>query len=82
MNLNHFTVRGEKSLQPMIRPRGYKTFSMLNSVEHETLNAHKCKKYHKIQRFLDSDKPKILFFMFLNIVCILIFMSRKNSMLN
>ena len=25
------------------RPRGYKTFFMLNSVEHEILNAHKYK---------------------------------------
>ena len=25
------------------RPRGYKTFSMLNSAEHEILNAHKYK---------------------------------------
>ena len=29
-------------------PRGYKTFSMLNSVEHEILNAHK---YKKIKKF-------------------------------
>ena len=26
-----------------IRPRGYKTFSMLNSAEHEICPAHKCK---------------------------------------
>ena len=26
-----------------IRPRGYKTFFMLNSIEHEILNAHKYK---------------------------------------
>ena len=26
-------------------PRSYKTFSMLNSAEHERLNAHKYKKY-------------------------------------
>ena len=24
------------------RPRGYKTFSMLNSIEHEIFPAHKC----------------------------------------
>ena len=29
-------------------PRGYKTFSMLNSVEHEILNAHK---YININKF-------------------------------
>ena len=31
---------GEK-VQDGIRPRGYKTFFMLNSVENEILNAHK-----------------------------------------
>ena len=31
-----------------IRPRGYKTFFMLNSVEHEILNAHK---YINIEKF-------------------------------
>ena len=30
------------------RPRGYKIFSMLNSVENEILNAHK---YKNIQKF-------------------------------
>ena len=29
------------------RPRGYKTFFMLNSIEHETLNAHKYKNVKK-----------------------------------
>ena len=32
----------------LIRPRGYKTFSMLNSVKHKILNAHK---YTKIKKF-------------------------------
>ena len=27
---------------PLIRPRGYKTFFMLNSIEHEIFPAHKC----------------------------------------
>ena len=31
-----------------IRPRGYKTFFLLNSVEHEILNAHK---YRNIKKF-------------------------------
>ena len=31
-----------------IRPRGYKTFSMLHSVEHKILNAHK---YKNIKKF-------------------------------
>ena len=33
-------------------PRGYKTFSMLNSVEHEILNAHK---YKNIKIFIFSQ---------------------------
>ena len=33
------------------RPRGYKTFFMLNSVEHEILNAHKYKKVKKFGCF-------------------------------
>ena len=69
------------------RPRGYKTFFILNSVEHEIVNAHKYKKYQEIRPFLDSDKPRMLFFPLTNvkmptIVGILTFMSRKNSMLN
>ena len=32
----------------LFRPRGYKTFSMLNSVEHEIINAHK---YKNIKKF-------------------------------
>ena len=54
---------------------------MLNSVEHEILNAHK----YKISRnsaFLGSDKTRMLFFPLINvkmptIVGILTFMSRK-----
>ena len=41
-------------------PRGYKTFFMLNSVEHEILNAHKYKTIKKFS-FLGSDKPRMLF---------------------
>ena len=33
------------------RPRGYKTFFVLNSVEHEILNAHKYKNIKKIGLF-------------------------------
>ena len=36
------------------RPGGYKTFFMLNWVEHEILNAHKYKKYQEIQYFSGS----------------------------
>ena len=32
-------------------PRGYKTFFMLSSVEHEILNAHKCKNIKKFGNF-------------------------------
>ena len=68
----------------MTRARGYKTFFMLNSAEHEILNAHKYKKSQEIQHFLGSDKLIMLFFMFINvkmptIVVILTFMSRKIS---
>ena len=68
--------------------RGYKTFFMVNSAEHESLNAHKYKNYQEIQLFPDSDKPRTLFFLLINvkmpttIVGILTFMSRKNFMLN
>ena len=60
---------------------------MLNSAEHEILNAHKNKniknKYQEIQLFPGSDKSIMLFFLRINakmpttIVCILLFMSRK-----
>ena len=33
------------------RPRGYKTFFMLNSTEHEILNAHKYKNIKKFDLF-------------------------------
>ena len=70
--------------RPHIWPRGYVTFFMLNSDEHEILNAYKYKKYQEIWLFLSSDKPRVLFFLLLNvkmpiIVGILTFMSRKNS---
>ena len=60
---------------------------MLNSDEHEISNAHKYKKYQEIQLFSDSDKPRMPFFLLINvkmptIVGILIFMSRKKFMLS
>ena len=68
-------------------PRGYKTFFMLNSVEHENVNAHKYKKYQEIQLFSGSDKWRRLFFLLINVkmpttVGILTFMGRKNFMLS
>ena len=70
----------------LIRPRGYKTFFMLNSVEHEILDAHKYKSIKKLGCFLGSDKPRMLFFPLMNvkmptIVGILTFMSWKSFML-
>ena len=60
---------------------------MLNSSEHEILNAHKYKDIKKIGFFLSSDKPRKLFFPLINvkmptIVGILTFMNRKNFMLS
>ena len=60
---------------------------MLSSAKHEILNAHKYEKCKKIQHFLGSDKPRMLFFLLINvkmptIVGILTFMSRENFMLS
>ena len=57
------------------------SFSLLNSAEHEILNAHKCKKNH---HFSGSDKPRMLVFLLINvkmptIVGILTFMRGKLS---
>ena len=61
-------------------PQGYKTFSMLNSAEHEILNAHKYKNVVKFIFFSGSDKPRMLFFLLISVkmptmVGILTFMS-------
>ena len=66
------------------RARGYKTFFMLNSTEHEILNAHKYTNIKEFIFFSDSGKPRMLFFLPINvkmptIVGILTFMSRKHS---
>ena len=68
-------------------PRGYKTFFELSSAEHEILNAHKYIKYQEIQLYAGSDKPRVLFFLLINVkmptnVGILTVMSRKNSVLS
>ena len=60
---------------------------MLNSVEHESLNAHKYKNIKKFGFFLGSDKPRMLVFPLINVkmastVGILTFMSRKIFMLS
>ena len=59
---------------------------MLNSTEHENLNAHKFK-ISRNSPLLGSDKPRMLFFLLINVkmpttVGILTFMSRKNFMLS
>ena len=52
----HFE-QGDESLRAVLFqekcswPRGYKTFSMLNSAEHEILNAHKYKNIKKFSIF-------------------------------
>ena len=71
----------------IIRARGYKTFLLFNSAEHEILNAHKHKNINKFSFFSGSDKPRVLFFLLINvkmpiIIGILTFMSRKNFMLS
>ena len=40
---------------------------MLNSTEHEILNAHKYKKYQEIRSFLGSDQPRIIFLPLINV---------------
>ena len=67
--------------------RDYKTFFVLNSVEHEILNAHRYKNIKKFSFLGGSDKPRILFFPLINVkmstfVDILTFMCRKNFMLS
>ena len=69
------------------RARGYKTFFMLNSAEHEMLKAHKYKNIEKLSIFSGSDKPGKLFFLLIKfemptVVGISTFMSRKNFMLS
>ena len=51
---SHFSMRGHKLMIVIAgyilaatRPRGHKTFFMLNSVEHDFLNAHKDKNIKK-----------------------------------
>ena len=60
---------------------------MLNSAEHEILNALKYENIKKFNIYSVSDKPRMLFFLLMNVkmptvVGILTFMNRKNCMLN
>ena len=61
------------------RARGYKTFFMLNSIEHKILIARKDENFkQEILHFSGSDKPRMQFFLCI-LVGILTFMSRKIS---
>ena len=79
------------------KARGYKTICMLNSAEHDILNAPKYKNIKIISLFLGSDKRRMLFIPIKNvkmptivgiltfmsrIVGILTFMSRNNVLLS
>ena len=69
------------------RPRGYKTFFVLNSVEHEILNAHKYKNVKKLGLFKARLSLECYFFPLIHvkmppIAGILTFMSGENFMLN
>ena len=60
---------------------------MLNSAGHEISNAHKYKNIKSFSFFSGSDKPKMIFFLLLNvkmqtIVGILTLISRKNFILS
>ena len=75
-----------KSWNKRPKPRGYKSFLMLNAAECKISNAHKYKNIKKFG-FLGSDKSRMLFLPLINvkmptIVGILTFMSRKNYMLS
>ena len=55
IQVNAYSFRGSNSaffmFASMIRARGYKTFFMLNSAEHDILNAHKYKNIKKFSIF-------------------------------
>ena len=57
---------------------------MLISAEHEIVNAHNIK-YQEIKLFSDSDRPRVFFFLLMNVQISLIlgtltFMHRKNEL--
>ena len=71
---------------PNLVPRSLK-FSMLNSAEHEILNAHKYINIKHFSIFSGSYKPRMLFSPLINVkmptvVGILTFISGKNFMLS
>ena len=71
----------------MSRPRGNKTFFVLNSTEHKIATAHKKLKYRKIKTFLALSLSAIVFIMLINvkmptIAGILTFIIRINFVLS
>ena len=69
------------------RPRGYKTFFMLNSTEHEISTAHKKLQYRHMTKFLALSLSDVIFIMPINVKMptldgILTFMSRINIVLS
>ena len=86
---NHKDAKKQKKTRKKTKrpgPEVIKLFFMLNSVEHDILNAHKYKNIKKVA-FSGSDKPRMLFFPLINvkmptIVGILTFMSRKHFVLS
>ena len=47
------------------RPRGYKTFFMLNSTEHEISTANR--KYRQMKKFLAFSLSDVVFIMLINV---------------
>ena len=69
------------------RPRGYKTYFMLDSTEHEIPTGHKKLEYRQMKKFLALSLPGVGFIMLINvkmptIVGITTFMSRINFVLS
>ena len=48
-------------------PRGYKTYLLLNSTEHEISTAHKKLKYQQIKKFLDLSLSDVVYIMLINV---------------
>ena len=55
------------STDSQIRPRGYKTFFMLNSIEHENLIAHMYENIEKFSIFPAQIGLECYFFLFINV---------------
>ena len=76
------TVIRPHTLEFQPRPEVIKKFFMLNSAEHEILNAHKSKNIKKFSIFSGSNKHRMLFFLLIKaemptVVGISTFISRK-----